>query len=40
MIDLKVSVTASIRTQERHRMRPVQLRSMIIGLSAGSRGIW
>jgi hypothetical protein len=40
MTDVKVSVTASTGMQARHRMPPLQLRSMIIGLSAGSRGIY
>jgi hypothetical protein len=40
MTDLKVSVTASIGMQVRHRMPPLQFWSMVIGLSAGSRGIY
>jgi hypothetical protein len=32
--------TASIGMQARHQMPPLQFRPMIIGLSAGSSGIW
>jgi hypothetical protein len=38
--DLMMSVTASTGMQARHRMPPLQFWSMIIGLSAGSRGIF
>ena len=36
--DLKVSVTASTGMQPRHRAPPLEFRSMIMGLSSGSRG--
>jgi hypothetical protein len=40
MTDLKVSVTASIGTQECNGMPPLKFWPTIIGASAGSRGIW